>query len=58
MKLKDLINAIDNSVPVWINVEPWCDRYDSILEVDAEDAERVVEYITTDAENEITIELV
>ena len=57
MTIKDIINKI--SFPVWINEDPFADRYESkeeILNDGMMDGE--IEYITTNCDGELVLEVV
>lgn len=45
--------------PVWINEDPFCDRYESESEILKDDGLMLAEivYITTDGNGEMTIEI-
>lgn len=57
MKLWELWKVLDDIHPLWINMDGESDFFENKNEVGVEYARHIVEYITQDGEDVLTIEL-
>ena len=55
MKLKDLRKVMDCMIPVWIDDDDDCERYDRVHQIPDYYNDMIVEYVTVDGEGEMTI---
>ena len=57
MKFQELWKVLDDIHPLWINMDGESDFFENKNEVGVEYARHIVEYITQDGEDMLTIEL-
>ena len=57
MKIRDIAPVLDPFIPVWVNIEDRAELFDTVDDIPQRYYNKDITYITTDANNKITIEV-